>query len=250
MGEMRPRFQSIQYGFAAYIRDPARQPLPTGIAPTRMQMYQQLFFSNMENFLASGFPVLKAVLEPSYWHQLVRDFFAEHHNKTPLFVGIAGEFLDYLSLERPGQPGDPAFLLELAHYEWVELALEVSGEELAPVNHALVDDPLPHRVRLSALAWPLVYRFPVHRIAPTYRPHEPPDTPTCLLVYRDREDRVRFLEISAATYRLLERLDADDDDTLAVQLRRIATELAVAPDAILQFGADRVRDWAVRGIVA
>ena len=37
---------------------------------------------------------------------------------------------------------------------------------------------------LSALAWPLGYQWPVHRLSPNYLPDETPDTPTFFLVLR------------------------------------------------------------------
>jgi RNA polymerase sigma factor (sigma-70 family) len=46
----------------------------------------------------------------------------------------------------------------------------------------------------SPLAWPLAYRWPVHRLAPGFQPAEPPAVPTFLVVYRDDSDAVRFLE--------------------------------------------------------
>ncbi len=247
--DTRPGFQAIQYDFAAYIRDPARAAVPGGVHPARMQVYRELFFNNMENFLATGFPVLKSVLEPSRWHDLVQGFFANHICHTPLFVGIAGEFLDYLAKERETSE-DPPFLQELAHYEWVELALDVSEQVLPPPNAALLENPLHQSMSLSALAWPLVYRFPVHRIAPAYQPQEPAETPTCLLVYRDRDDKVRFLQVNPLTYRLLELLAQGGNHTLEVHLQQLVSEMGTtAPDTVIRFGLDLVRDWMARGIV-
>ncbi len=60
---------------------------------------------------------------------MARDFFACHACRTPLFTRLAEEFLVYLEQERKGMPEDPPFLLELAHYEWVELALSLSDTD-------------------------------------------------------------------------------------------------------------------------
>ncbi|MGI9211504.1 MAG: HvfC family RiPP maturation protein [Methylococcaceae bacterium] len=250
MSDGHPGFQTIQYGFAAYIRDPEHQPLPTGVAPLRMGMYRELFFNNIENFLSCGFPVLKSVLETELWRDLVQDYFALHRNHTPLFIGIAEEFIDYLTRERTPHPADPPFLLELAHYEWVELALEVSEHEPPPVNSALLDNPLSHPVVLSELAWPLLYRYPVHQIGPAFQPATPPDRPTAVLVYRNREDRVRFLEVNPVTFRLLELLEAGETGTLDMHLKRLATELGTSSDTLLRHGVELIRDWVMRGIVA
>lgn len=49
----------------------------------------------------------------------------------------------------------------------------------------------------------LNYRWPVHQIGPDHRPDAPLEQPVWLLVYRNAEDRVAFMEINAVTARLL-----------------------------------------------
>lgn len=150
--------------------------------------------------------MLRRLIPDDPWRSLVRDFYARHHCHSPLFLEIGREFLAYLEQERGRRPEDPSFLRELAHYEWVELALAVS--EADPEDRGPLDpdgDLLGGTPLLSPLAWPLRYRFPVHRIGPDFQPTEPGGPPTYLTVYRDREDRVRFLEINAATHALVPR---------------------------------------------
>jgi hypothetical protein len=250
MDENRPDFQRTQYAFAAHIRDPQRHAAPPDVAPARMGMYRELFFNNIENFIATGFPVLKSILAGERWLALIQDFFARHCSQTPLFAGIAEEFLDYLQNERGEPPGDPPFLLELAHYEWAELALAIAEAEAPPFDPAFGQNPLAWTIRLSELAWPLAYRFPVHNIGPELQPAEPPAQPACLVVYRDREDAVRFLEINPVTYRLLTLLEENGPQPASECLTRIAEELSHPdPAAVLDFGADILRGLAERGVI-
>ncbi|MGZ8218577.1 HvfC family RiPP maturation protein [Methylomagnum sp.] len=250
MADTLPGFQRTQFEFAAYIRDPHRHPVPPGVAPVRMDTYRELFFNNIESFIATGFPVLKSILVGERWLALVQDFYARHRCKTPLFVQIAEEFLAYLQAERGDRPEDPAFLLELAHYEWVELALAVGEAEVPQPDAALIADPLPHTIRLSELAWPLAYHFPVHKIGPDFQPAEPPGQPTFLLVYRDCEDVVRFMELNPVTYRLLELLEASGPLPARDCLSRIAEELRHPdPGAVVGFGAEILRGLAERGVI-
>jgi hypothetical protein len=245
-----PEFQRLQYAFAAHIRDPRRHPAPAGVSPERMGVYRELFFNNIESFVATAFPVLKSILAGERWLALVEDFYARHRCRTPLFVEIAEEFLGFLGGPRAGHPGDPAFLLELAHYEWVELALAVGEAEAPPWPDSLGPDPLAWTVWLSDLAWPLAYRYPVHRLGPEFQPAEPPATPTCLVAYRDREDEVRFLEVNPATHRLLELLDASGPQPAVDCLSHLAQELGHPdPAALLGFGAETLRSLAERGVI-
>ena len=86
-----------------------------------MAIYSELFFNNIEGFIASAFPVLKSLYDEDDWLVLVRKFFIEHNCKTPYFLEISQEFIEYLSHQYQMTKKDPIFMLELAHYEWVEL---------------------------------------------------------------------------------------------------------------------------------
>ncbi len=245
-----PRFQQTQKAFAAYIRDPDRQPLPDGVSPVRMAAYRDLFFNNIENFIATGFPVLKSTLPEADWRALVRDFYARHRCRTPLFVEIAREFVAYVTEEREAEPQDPAFLQELAHYEWVELALAVDPAEAPQPGPWAASELLDTPLDWSPLAWRLVYRFPVHRIGPEYQPREAPPEPTCLVVYRDREDRVRFMEANPVTLLLLEQLETLPELTPRAHLQALAERLpACNPTALEAFGVELLASLQARSIV-
>ncbi|MCZ7153692.1 HvfC family peptide modification chaperone, partial [Salmonella enterica] len=65
---------------------------------------------------------------------------------------------------------------------------------------------LEHAPVLSPLAWPLAYRWPVHRIGPGWQPATPPAHPTLLMARREADGEVRFSELTPLTFRLLQRL--------------------------------------------
>ena len=203
-------FQKTQYDFAAHLRHPDHNPAPAGIEDRRLKIYRDLIYNNIESFLASGFPVLRRLIDDRRWHVIVRDFVSRHRSHTPYFLEISQEFLRYLQEEFEPSEGDPAFMLELAHYEWVELALDVSSETI-PGEHRPDLDVMAEPLSVSPLAWRLSYQYPVHHIGTEYRPEAPGEQPTFLVVYRDRGDEVHFLEVNALTIRLLQILEGGCD---------------------------------------
>jgi hypothetical protein len=246
----RPDFISRQYAFAAHIRDPQREPLPEDVEDRRMDIYRELVYGNLQSLLAGFFPVLRGLLHDDRWHAMVRDFLVRHRATTPLFLELAQEFLDYLHEERGPGPADPPFLLELAHYEWVELALSISEADPEPSLADPNGDLMTGRPVLSPLAWNLSYRFPVHRIGPEFRPDTPGEQPTHLLVYRNRDDDVEFMEINAVTQRLLTLLQQQPGWTGQDCLERIAEELRhPEPDVVMQAGARLLLDLRGRDIL-
>ena len=248
--EHAPGLDELQRAFAAHIRDPGRHAAPEGIEDRRLQIYRELFFNNMRSMLAGNFPVLHALYEPDDWTALVRDFYADYRCHTPLFTEIAREFLRYLQDVREAREADPPFLLELAHYEWIELALELDEREPDAVPAQADGDLLDGAPVLSPLAWPLSYRFPVHRIRPDYRPTEPPAEPTHLLVYRDRQDRVRFMELNAVARLLVAHLQDGPQVSGRALLQSIATAIGHPdPDRVVAAGADLLADLRDRDVI-
>jgi hypothetical protein len=226
-------------GFAAHIRDPENQPPPKGLENRRLAIYRRLFFNNVSSLLAGNFPVLRSLLDDERWRRLVRDFYSEHRCRTPLFPEVAKEFLRYLQDHRGIRPDDPPFLPELAHYEWVELALELDERELDDIAADPDGDLLEGIPVLSPLAWPLSYRFPVHCIRPDHQPDEPPSEATHLLVYRNRSDEVRFMQLNPVTRLLLAQLSDAPGLTGNQHFQRIAGAIDhPEPARLLAAGAD------------
>ncbi len=246
----RPDFKALQVAFAAHIRDPDRAPPPADIEDRRMAIYRDLFFNNVASLLAGTFPVLRRLLGEDGWRELVRDYFSLHRSHTPYFLEMPREFLTYLMEERGERDDDPAWLFELAHYEWVELALSVSEEE--PDWNAIdrTGDLYGGSPALSPLAWPLNYRFPVHRIGPDNQPATAPETPTYLVVYRDADDKVGFMEINVVTARLLELLQADDRRSGRELLLQVCDEIGQPNNqAILDAGKEALANLRDRQIL-
>lgn len=215
-----------------------------------MAIYRDLFFNNLSSLLSQGFPVLYSCLGETRWRRLVRAFMAEHRAHTPLFPQLGRELVDFLADRRTDSPDDPPFMLELAHYEWVEAALLFSDDETGPALADPNGNLLSGRPLVSPLAWNLSYRFPVHEIGPGFQPESPGSEPTHLVVYRNRQDAVEFLKINAVTQRLLQLLKERQDRTGQQVLEQIAQELRhPSPDQVIQFGASLLEDLRSRQVI-
>jgi hypothetical protein len=234
-----PEFQKKQYAFAAHIRDPENVPAPEGIEDRRMAIYRELFFNNIRNLLANMFPVLRKLHDDDKWHGMIRQFLRRHRAETPYFLQLPQEFLAFLQDEYEAEEDDYPFLAELAHYEYIELALSISEDS----NNLDGVDPagdLLHQVPVkSALAWVYAYQYPVHRIKADFIPTEPAEQPVFLAVYRRTDDSVGFLELNPVTARLLEAIDDNDArHTGEALLRSLAEEINYADaDALVEHGA-------------
>ena len=234
MGELR----DSQIRMASYLRDPERRSPPDGIEERRLKVYRELIFNNVEGFIRGGFPVLRSLYGDDDWQGLVRSFLDGHRCRSPYFLEISQEFIRYLTEEHQQRECDPPFLAELAHYEWVELALDVATDELPPERPS----DTPDLLQLSPLAWVLSYRFPVHRIGPGFQP-ETPCEGCYLVVYRDRSDVVNFIEVNAATARLLALFQEEGSSEADAVIERLAGEMQADPAAIRPFAMEQVQNF-------
>ncbi|MCG6967581.1 MAG: putative DNA-binding domain-containing protein [Chromatiaceae bacterium] len=245
-----PAFQRQQLDFTAHIRDPDNTPLPEGIPARRMAIYVELFYNNINEQLTVNFPILRRITDGAHWQAMVRDFMIRHRSETPLFSEVGQEFLEYLQQERAPQPQDWPFMLELAHYEYAELAVAISTADVGIGEYDPNGDLLTAPPLVAPTAWNLTYRWPVHTIGPESLPDSPPPEPTHLVVYRDRLDAVCFLQINAVTQRLLQLLKENPQQTGLEVLRTIAAELAHPdPASVIAAGQELLDDLRRRNII-
>lgn len=232
------------HALAAHVREPATHPGPVGIEDRRLAVYRDLVFNNLDGLLGGTFPVIRRTLGDDAWRDLLRSFLATHRSETPLFTRLGLEFTAFLDTrDDPARP----WLAELAHYEWAELGLQLCDAALPP--HDPAGDLLQGIPVLSPLAWPLAYRWPVHRIGPDHQPTEPPDVPTTLLLRRDPAGQVRFSTLSPLLYGLL-ALAGDVDATGADLLRRLAHRIGHAdPESLLLEAAPMLQRLRAEGVL-
>jgi len=245
-----PKFQQLQYAFCRRLRDPDHNPVPEGMSRQRTDVYVELIYNNCNTLLESNFPVIRRILDDDAWRALVRGFLAEYQARSPLSFEIGREFQHYLAERAERGAGDAPFLAELAHYEFAEVLVEIDERDIADYPHDPDGDLVAGRPLVSPVALPLVYRFDVHRIGPDYQPDEPPAQTTCLIVSRNREDKVGFMEANGPTLRLLEVLKENPAYTGLDALKVIAELFPPeARETVIAAGAGMLRALRERDVI-
>lgn len=247
----QPKFQSKQYAFAAHLRDPENVPPPEGIEDRRLAIYRHLFFNNLYNLLGTMFPVLRKIHSDAAWRRMIRQFMQRHRAETPYFLQLPREFIAFL--ESGYEPGadDFPFLLELAHYEYAELALSVStaANDLSGID---TDGNLRNAIPIkSALVQAFAFRYEVHRVAEDFLPTQPAEQTVYLALYRTNDDKVRFLELNAVTAALLQAIESNPDNKNGEALLRDLAKTIQYPDvsALIRHGEIALEEMRKLGIL-
>jgi uncharacterized protein len=78
----------------------------------------------------------------------------------------------------------------------------------------------------------------------------PPELPTWLLVYRDPGDRVRFMELNAFSYTLLDLLGRHPDETARSVLAALAAAMGnVGVEEVIVSGSEFLQQLMARGVL-
>ena len=241
------QFQQVQQAFIAHIKDPSQNAKPADVPAERMAVYNELFFNNVEGFIASAFPVLKSLYKDADWQVLVRQFFVQYQCTSPYFLHIAEHFLHYLQQDYVTTEYDPVFMLELAHYEWAELYL--ATKICASQQPVPADQVASVALQLSDLALVLAYPFAVHQISIDFQPVSAGDV-QCYLLYRDSEDDVKFVLINQLTAALLQQLHQAPGATLEQLVQQLQPMLPQFDRQQLWQGAVSVmQSFAAKGVL-
>ncbi|HAQ50210.1 MAG TPA: DUF2063 domain-containing protein, partial [Gammaproteobacteria bacterium] len=123
----------------------------------------------------------------------------------------------------------------------------ISDAEVVTVTEQY-HDLLAQRWQRAPLAWLLSYDFAVHQISVDYQPQQKNEVPVFLLVYRDPNDEVLFIECNAVSARLMELLEAGHTGYQAAKM--ISEALQHQQPDVVQAGAlQLMNDWVQRGII-
>jgi len=243
-------FQDVQKVFTQHMRDPENNPAPEGVENRRIKIYRELVYNNIEGFIANSFPVLRKITDDEQWHKMIRDYVSHHQAHTPLFPKMPQEFIQYLEHERSGHSEDYPFLLELAHYEWIETSISMDAREISFEGVDQQGDLLKGVPVLNLLATPLAYQWPVHKISPDFLPNLLSEQATYIVVYRDRDDEVGFLELNTVSAKLIEMCSNNIEQSGKEILSSIAKELQHPnPDTVISGGLEILQDFKNKDII-
>lgn len=227
-------FQQYQREFTAHIRNPKINKKPANVNAERMAVYQQGVFNNIFESVSVCFPVCQAVLGKRAWLKLIQQFLASHGASSPIFREIPQELLKFLETVSDLPP----YISQLAHYEWVELA--VSMQVTNDISLSQNTDLLNENPILAPASMQLEYDYPVHKISAKFKPQEVEKTH--LLVFRNHDFEVNFITLNPITFLLLNMLK-EEALTGREALMRLAENIQHPnPDAVIEFGLGILQD--------
>lgn len=248
---MSANFAEVQKTFTAHMRDPSVNPGPADIEDRRLQIYRDLVFNNIESLIAGSFPVLKTIYPAEQWKILIRTFVRDHISHTPHFPKMPQEFLMFLQeQEQLEHPFAFPFTLELAHYEWLELAIDLDTRNITHTPVSSAETFIHQCPVINPISTTVGFSWPVHEIGPNFLPEAAPELPTYIVVYRNSALKTGFMELNPLAAMLLEKISATANGTGEEILQQISSEIGHAnPSLVIQGGCELMYEMAAKHIL-
>jgi len=236
-------FRQFQFALARHLRDPLSAPVPQGIDPVQASACTHDMVAHLCDVLAPAFPITQALLGEEMWEHAVRLFLKDAPNHTPWSSTTQRAFMEHVC-ESPDMQRLPAWLQDLAHFEWLQNAVSTT-----PVIWPTFDaegDVMHHAVVLNPTHVEAAYEWPVHSIDTDHNPDDMQSTYVSML--RDDHDELHVFESSVFRGQLLSLLREGQTGTQALMV--LAHWLShPMPDALVNEGAELMAQLQREGVV-
>jgi uncharacterized protein len=236
-------FRQYQFALARHLRDPLSVPAPEGVDEKAAAACTQEMVKHLRDVLEPAFPITQALLGEDIWEHAVRLFLKDAPNHRPWASTTQRAFVDHVC-ESPDMQSLPAWLQDLAHFEWLQNAVNT-----APVQWPAFDaaaDVMQNAVVLNPTHVEAAYEWPVHSIDTDHKPDDMQSTHVSML--RDMNDELHVLESSVFRGQLLDLLR--EGQTGAQAFRVLALWLShPEPEAFVREGAEVMAQLQREGVV-
>ncbi|MCF7520913.1 putative DNA-binding domain-containing protein [Neisseria sp. ZJ106] len=217
---------AYQAAFAAAIRQGGAQ----GFDEKRLAVYVRLIRNNINGFLDRCYVETPEYLGEETWQALKEDFVAHGQAHSPYFQEIAGEFLAFCR-QKPLSDG----VLDLMDFEYAQLLAEVA--QMPSENRIETAAATPHTLAAAALLRDYAYA-----VTDALQPQ-----PTPVLIWRNFEDEVLFLELDGFDRLLLHTVS--ESPLALAKLETMLAEWMPSENGWRQGLAERWRYWQEQGVL-
>lgn len=194
-------FRQFQFALARHLRDPLSVALPAGVNATDVSACSKEMVDHLCDVLAPAFPVTHALLGDEMWGLAVRLFLKDAPSHVPWATAVQQAFVEHVCAS-PEMHHLPAWLQDLAHFEWLQSAVSTT-----PVKWPACDmagDVMHHAVVINPTHVEAAYEWPVHSIDTDHKPDDMQTTYVSML--RDMNDELHVLESSVFRGQLIDLL--------------------------------------------
>jgi hypothetical protein len=212
----------------------------------RLLLYRKLIRRGISAAVRVEIPRTAARLGPA-WDTYITRFCDEELPRSHYLRDVAFELVAWAAPKWASDEAVPSYLADLARHELI--AYEVACDDSEPLGPSGQELSLDQRVRFSPAVRLVRYEHAVHRLSAEPEARDVPAREPCaLLVYRDAEHEVRYLELTPVAAAILERLLRGETLRDAV-VSACRDQGRLLDGAVLEGAARLLSDLGERGVV-
>jgi hypothetical protein len=218
-----------------------------GADPSRWRAYRRMVRARFYQVIDHAFERTIAVIGLERFHGIVDRFLAQDPPRSVYLRDVPGEFLRFV--ESSGRSTAlPPFGLDLMRFEWAELDVAYTYEEVRPDDVVQLD--MERVAAISPAHRLLALDYPVHRIESdgAGAPAEP--EPVRLCVYRDLSSHeIETLVLTPVAASILEQIAAGRQSLSDVVKSAAAAHRATIDVAFVEALSTLLADLTERGVL-
>lgn len=174
-----------------------------GTRHDRLHNYRRLIYTIYWEALADAYPIAKSILTDENWNTLVDDFISNNPCQEPQLFRMPFALIDFVVKNNYSEKLNLPYIVDLLRFEWIEIEV-----------HAMKDVPeVALKKDINDLTGYLIFNPYMRLIQLNYAIHKlkTDDITTLngtyhLLVYRQENGTVQYLELNSFTASLVEQL--------------------------------------------
>lgn len=197
-----------QEGLAEYCRT-GKLPSLKGITDGRLHHYRRLVYNVVDDTLSTAFPLMQNLLEEEEWDDMVHYFFSKHKCRSHKVWEMPLELYEFILEEDYPLKTKYPFFLELLWFEWLEVKVFMMEDITVNDTFSLDGDVINDRVVLNPEATIEHLHYPLHKKRAKEITKED-EGDYYVLLYRDAEGGVQFMDLSIFFAWMLEQIMSND----------------------------------------
>lgn len=193
---------SIQHELVEYCRMNNEEVIE-GTRLDRLHNYRRLIHTIFWESLADAYPITKSILNEEQWNCLVDDFISNNPCQEPQLFRMPFSLIAFVENNDYCEKFSLPFLIDLLHFEWVEIEVHTM-EDLQEEPFETKTDFSTGNIVFNPYLRIIQLKYPIHKL-------KTEDISLVkgnyfLLVYRQDNGTVQYLELNVFTTNLLEQL--------------------------------------------
>jgi len=195
----------IQHQLADYCKSNHNEEI-LGVKKDRLHHYKRLIYNIIDDAIESAYPITRSILTNEQWKEMIDAFVKEHQCHHPQLFRMPGELIEFVQLKKIDEKFNLPHLIDALLFEWAEVEIHsMQDEELPSVNST--GDFLNSTIIFSPYCQLLNLAYPIHKLNSINIIEAKGEY--FILVYREENGTVQYLELTALTYFLISNLSEE-----------------------------------------